>query len=191
MVGFSIDKNTLIGSDEDQAWKLHWERQVEILTQAERFEGVVLLCTNAPNERLSAASVMTKYKEQVNVEQTIDFIKSPVQIRPMWLHSPRRLAGLTLLIMIAVLVAALLEFQVRRHIAQTGELVRGLMPENRDTPYPSAQKLLGAFLSYALVIVHHPDGYEEVHYPKLRSVQQKIWNIMQLSLLSAPTLDSG
>ena len=182
---------TLTGSDEDQAWELRWERQSEVLTQAERFDGVMLLCTNVPTERLSAGDVMVKYKAQVNVEQTIDFIKSPVQIRPMWLHSPRRLAGLTLLIMIAVLVAGLLEYQVRRHIAQTGQLVQGLMPENRDNPYPTAKKLLRAFRSYALVIVRHSDGHEEVHYPKLRPVQQQIWNIMQLSLPSAPTLNTG
>jgi transposase len=182
---------TLTGTDEDQDWELHWERQAEVLTQAERFDGVMLLCTNVPAERLSAGDVMVKYKTQINVEQTIDFIKSPVQIRPMWLHSPKRLAGLTLLIMIAVLVASLLEYQVRRHIAQTGELVRGLMPENRDNPYPTAKKLLQAFRSYALVIVRHPDGREEVHYPKLRPVLQQIWDIMQLSLPSAPTLNTG
>lgn len=181
----------LTGSEEDQTWELHWERQAEVLARAERFDGVMLLCTNVPSERLSAAGGMIKYKEQINVEQTIDFIKSPVQIRPMWLHSPKRLAGLTLLIMIAVLVAALLEYQVRRHIAQTGDLVRGLMPENRDNPYPTAQKMLRAFRSYALVIVHHPDGHDEIHYPKLRPVQQQIWDIMQLSLPSAPTLNSG
>ena len=182
---------TLIGSDEDQAWELGWERQTKVLTQAERFDGVMLLCTNVPAERLSAGDVMSKYKTQINVEQTIDFIKSPVQIRPMWLHSPKRLAGLTLLIMIAVLVAGLLEYQVRRHVAQTGELVRGLMPENRDNPYPTAKKMLRAFRSYALVFVRHPDGQEEVHYPKLRPVQQQIWNIMQLSWPPTPTLDSG
>jgi transposase len=181
----------LTGSEEDQTWELHWERQAEILAQAECFDGVMLLCTNVPTERLSAADGMVKYKEQINVEQTIDFIKSPVQIRPMWLHSPKRLAGLTLLIMIAVLVAALLEYQVRRHIAQTGELVKGLIPENRDNPYPTAQKMLRAFRSYTLVIVHHPDGPEEIHYPKLRPVQQQIWDIMQISLQSAPTLNSG
>ena len=182
---------SLTGTDEDQDWELHWERQTKVLTRAERFDGIMLLCTNVPAERLATGEVMVKYKTQINVEQTIDFIKSPVQIRPMWLHSPKRLAGLTLLIMIAVLVAALLEYQVRHHIAQTGELVRGLMPENRDNPYPTAKKLLHAFRSYALVIVRHPDGREEVHYPKLRPVQQQIWDIMQLSLPSAPTLNTG
>ena len=181
----------LTGSAEDQTWELRWERHSTVLAQAERFDGVVLLCTNVPTERLSTAGVMTKYKTQINVEQTIDFIKSPVQIRPMWLHSPRRLAGLTLLIMIAVLMAGLLEYQVRRHVALTGELVRGLMPENRDNPYPTAKKILRSFQSYALVIVHHPDGREELHYPKLRPVPQQIWDIMQLSWPPVPTLDSG
>jgi transposase len=172
---------TLHGTDEDQAWELRWDRCPAVISQAERFDGIVLLCTTVPVERLSAGAVMIKYKGQVTVEQTIDFIKSPVQIRPMWLHSPRRLAGLTLLIMIAVLVAALLEYQIRRQIAQTGQLLNGLMPENRDNPYPTAKKLLQAFQDYALVIVRHADGHEDIHFPKLRPVQQQIWDMMGLS----------
>jgi transposase len=172
---------TLHGTDEDQAWELRWDRCPAVISQAERFDGIVLLCTTVPVERLTAGAVMTKYKEQVTVEQTIDFIKSPVQIRPMWLHAPRRLAGLTLLIMIAVLVAALLEYQIRRQIAQTGQLLNGLMPENRDNPYPTAKKMLQAFQDYALVIVRHADGHEDIHFPKLRPVQQQIWDMMGLS----------
>jgi len=172
---------TLHGSDEEQAWELRWERCLAVIRQAERFDGVALLCTTVPVERLAAGAVMIKYKEQVNVEQTIDFIKSPVQIRPMWLHAPRRLAGLTLLIMIAVLVAALLEYQIRRQIAQTGQLLTGLMPENRDNPYPTAKKMLKAFQDYALVIVRYADGHEDIHFPKLRPVQQQIWAMMGLS----------
>jgi len=172
---------TLQGTDEDQAWELRWACWPTVISQAERFDGIVLLCTTVPVERLAAGAVMTKYKEQVTVEQTIDFIKSPVQIRPMWLHTPRRLAGLTLLIMIAVLVAALLEYQIRRQIAQTGQLLNGLMPEHRDNPYPTAKKLLQAFQDYALVIVRHADGHEDIHFPKLRPVQQQIWDIMGLS----------
>jgi transposase len=127
---------------------------------------------------------MIKYKSQMNVEQTIDFIKSPVQIRPLWLHAPQRIAGLTLLIMIAVLVATLLEQAVRRWIAQTGERLKGVMPEQRDTAYPTATALLRVFTDYAWVIVRHADGVEEVHHPRLRPVQQQIWDILELSLPS-------
>lgn len=172
----------LLGKQEGQVQALWWGRQEGVIAEDERFDGVALLCTNVPRERLSAGEAMVKYKEQVNVEQTIDFIKSPVQIRPMWLHSPKRLMGLTLLIMIAVLVAALLEHQVRRWIAKTGELVRGLMPEKRDNPYPTAKAMLRAFNDYTLVVVRGGDR-EEIHCPKLRTVQQQIWDIMRLDPL--------
>jgi len=173
----------LSGTDENQDWQLHWEKAQDTIAESEHFDGIALLCTNVPVERLAASEVMTKYKEQVNVEQSIDFIKSPVQIRPMWLHSPQRLAGLTLLIMIAVLVAALLEHQVRRSIAKTGRLVRGLRPEGRDDPYPTAKALLKAFRHYAVVIVRYGTRRQEIHHPKLRPVQQQIWNIMDFDPL--------
>ncbi len=69
-----------------------------MVTTTAEFDGIALLCTNAPVADLSAGQAMIKYKDQVSVEQTIDFIKSPVQIRPLWLHSPKRIDGLTLLI---------------------------------------------------------------------------------------------
>jgi transposase len=168
----------------EQGWGLQWQARQEALVDAACFDGVALLCTNVAPERLSAGDVMVKYKSQVHVEQTIDFIKSPVQIRPLWLHSPQRIAGLTLLIMIAVLVATLLEQAVRRWIAQTGERLKGVMPEQRDTAYPTATALLRVFADYAWVLVRHADGVEEVHHPRLRPVQQQIWDILELSLPS-------
>ena len=173
---------TLIGTDEEQNWSLHWEQLKDVIKEAQCFDGIALLCTNVPATRLSSEMVIAKYKQQVGVEQTIDFIKSPVQIRPMWLHSPKRLAGLTLLIMIAVLIAALLEYQVRRWIAKTGQLLKGLMPEKRDNRYPTAKAILRACNDYAIVI-HRYRGREKIYYPKLRPVQQQIWSILGLAPL--------
>jgi transposase len=170
----------LEGTDADQAWHLTWTARQAALDQAACFDGVVLLCSNVPPDRCSAAELVLRHKGQIGVEQTIDFLKSPIQIRPMWLHSPRRIAGLTLLIMLAVLLAALVEHQVRAWIARTGELLRGVLPERRDTPYPTATALLRAFRDYALVVIHFANGATEVHYPKLRPLQQQIWTIMGL-----------
>jgi transposase len=175
---------TLTEPTAESGWRLQWEVRQAAVSDAACFDGVALLCSNVPHARLRAGAVLVKYKSQVNVEQTIDFIKSPVQIRPLWLHAPQRIAGLTLLIMIAVLVATLLEQQVRRWIGETGELLHGLMPEQRDTARPTATALLRAFADYALVLVRRSDGVEEVHYPRLRPVQQKIWDILELSLPS-------
>ena len=177
------------GKDRPEA--LWWGAKEEAVAAAEQFDGIALLCTNVPQDRLSDGEALAKYKEQVQVEQTLDFLKSPIQVRPMWLHSPKRLAGLTLLIMVAVLVAALLEHQVRRWVQGSGQLLRGLMPERRNTPYPTARALLWAFQGYALVLVIHSSGEEEVHYPKLQPVQQQVWEIMGLDPLPGQTLSGG
>jgi len=169
---------SLSGSDEKQDWQLIWSQNTAAVAQVERFDGIVLLCTNLPAERLSSGGVVEKYKEQVQPEQAFDFIKSPIEIRPMWLHSPQRIAGLTLLIMLAVLLASLIEYRVRQEIAANKKLLKGLMPENRDNPYPTAEKLLKAFQDYTIVILRYPDGQEEIHYPKLRPVQQQILGLL-------------
>ncbi len=184
-------RSTLEGTEGSGDWVLHWERDEGALTEAARFDGVTVLCTNVPPARLSAAAGMCKYREQVRVEQTIDFLKSPVQIRPMWLHSPQRLAGLTLLIMIAVLVASLVEVEVRHWIATTGCLVTGLKPEGRDNAYPTATTILRAFADYALVTIRHPSGEETVHYPQLRPVQQQLWEILKLPPLPSQPHRAG
>jgi len=168
----------LTGSEEKQDWQLTWARHCEAIDQEARFDGLVLLCTNVPLERLTPGAVVKKYKEQVAAEQTFDFIKSPVQIRPLWLHSPQRLAGLTFLIMLAVLIASLIEYHVRQHIAKNKKLLKGLMPENRDNPYPTAEKLLKAFQDYSLVVTRFSDGRYQVHYPTPRPIQRQILDIL-------------
>ena len=173
---------TLSGTDAKQKWRLKWQLIEPALAENQKFDGIALFCTNVPQQRLDAPAVIIKYKTQIHVEQSIDFIKSPIHIRPLWLHSPRRIAGLTLLIMIAVLLASLLEFQVRRHLAQTGDLIHGLMSEKRDNPFPTATALLRAFQHYALVIILHHDGSHELYEPAFTPVQQHIWNILQLAL---------
>ena len=169
---------TLEGSDESQGWVLRWQRQEEAIQAEEHFDGVALYCTNATAERLPLEEVVLRYKEQICVEQTIDFVKSPVQVRPMWLHKPKRLAGLLLLIMIATLVAGLLEHQVRRWIARTGEKIAGLMPEGRANNYPTARAILSAFRNYSLVMVQRGEGETEAHPCRMRPVQKKIWAIV-------------
>jgi len=171
---------TLTGTEGERDWRLSWERDLEAIKTAACFDGVSLMCTNAPEQELSANEAQQKYKEQIGVEQTIDFIKSPVQIRPTWLHLPKRIAGLTLLIMIAVLVAMLLEFEVRRLLNGQNKKIEGLRPEGRKNPAPTAKSLLRAFSDYSLVIVKHADGTQEIHYPKFRPVAQQIWDLLNL-----------
>jgi hypothetical protein len=158
---------TLAGAEGSSRWELRWEQAEAAIREAAQFDGVTVRVTNVGLERLGAEGAMRKYREQVCVEQTIDFLKSPVQIRPMWLHKPKRLAGL-------------LETRVRHWIQETGGLVTRLKPEGRDNAYPTAQALLRAFADSTLVVIQQAVGQETVHYPTVCPVQQQIWDILKL-----------
>jgi transposase len=170
----------LSGSEEQPDWHLSWTLNAQAIAEAACLDGIALVCSNVVSSRLSAGEVVKKYKQQVSVEQTIDFIKSPIQIRPMWLQCPQRLAGLTFLIMLAVLIASLIEYRVRQEIAKTQQPLQGLMPENRDTLFPTAEKLLKAFQDYCFVITRLADGSHQVHFPKPRPIQKQILDIFGL-----------
>jgi hypothetical protein len=45
---------TLSGTDEAQDWQLHWEKVQDAITQSGRFDGIALLCTNVPVERVAS-----------------------------------------------------------------------------------------------------------------------------------------
>lgn len=173
-------KYTLVGTEGERDWQLQWERDEATIAEETKFDGISLMCTNTPENDLSANEVVSKYKEQIQVEQTIDFIKSPVELRPTWLHNPKRIAGLTLLIMIAVLVAMLLEHQVRRLLKEQQKKIDGLRPEGRKDPSPTAKSLLRSFSDYSLVVIKYDDGSQEIRYPKFKHVPQQIWDLLGL-----------
>jgi transposase len=173
-------KYTLTGTEGGRDWRLQWERDETKIAEESKFDGVSLMCTNTPKSDLSANEVVSKYKEQIQVEQTIDFIKSPVELRPTWLHNPKRIAGLTLLIMIAVLVAMLLEYEVRRLLREKKKKIDGLRPEGRKDPAPTAKSLLRSFSDYSLVVIKYSDGSQEIRYPKFKHVPQQIWDLLGL-----------
>jgi len=82
--------------------------------------------------------------------------------------------------MIAVLIAMLLEFEVRRLLKEENKKIEGLRPEGRNDPSPTAKSLLRAFSDYSLVVVKHADGTQETYYPKFKPVPQQIWDLLGL-----------
>ena len=132
--------------------RLKWTLNRKRLQAEAQWDGVYSVLTNLPEETHAASAVLEIYKDQHQVEGRFrDLNQLPVRVRPLWLKRPDRLETLVFLIMLAVLVFALLERQVRRVIAQTGQKITGLMPEKRDTTTPKGGRLLKAFDSLSVV----------------------------------------
>jgi hypothetical protein len=74
----------------------------------------------------------------------------PIQVRPIWLHQPRRIESLIFVVMIALYLFALIEREARRVVRETGQVFIGPRPDGRDKLPVTAARLFEVFAHLSL-----------------------------------------
>jgi transposase len=139
--------------------------------------------TNMPIEQLSMEQAVQAYREEYQIEHNFARLKGKtLSLSPMYLQDNTRAAGLVRLLSIALRILTLLEFVVRRKLAEQTRSLPGLFAGNpmRETSRPTAEAILKAFKEINLTSVSMG---EQVYYhvSPLSALQQTI-----LSLLGFP-----
>lgn len=140
--------------------------------------------SNAPVDLYSDPDLVLTYRRQPRLERGISRLKSRnLHIRPVFLHDQQRICGLTWLLFLALRVVVLLEFRVRRELAQRQEQIVGLNPASKTqaTDLPTTERLLKAFGNITFSIIQQDEAIL-YHVTPLTPTQQHI-----LSLLHLPT----
>ena len=97
----------------------------------------------------------------------------------MYLRDDDRIVGLIRLLTIGLRVLTLVEFTVRRRLAQEHTQLAGLYAANptRATARPTAERLLEAFEGVTFATVHRP-GQVMYHLSPLTDLQQRILTLL-------------
>jgi transposase len=88
------------------------ERNDDAIAEAERLDGRYCLVSN--DHTLTADELFAAYKRQHLIEGRFADFKGPLAVRPVFLHTNRRIAALVGVISLALLLYALVERTVRR-----------------------------------------------------------------------------
>jgi transposase len=140
-----------------------WRLNHAALTQDAGFDGIYGLLTNDTSPEASLHRVFHDYKGQPKVEGRFHAVKAlPIQVRPLWLHQPKRIASLIFVVMVALFIFALIEREARRAVQTTGEPFRGVRPDGRDQLPITTPVLFDAFQSLTLVTQRLRVG-DEIH----------------------------
>ena len=123
--------------------RLHLDMDDQALRDAARFDGLFPLVTNHPT--LGLRTALDIYKRQPFLEQRHEQLKSVLDVAPVFLKSPRRIAALMMIYYLALLVSALLERETRRRMKDKGIASLPLYPEARHCKAPTAEVILSAF----------------------------------------------
>lgn len=161
------------------------EPDAEAIRRVEALLGWRVYVTNQPAAQLNLEQAVLAYREEYLTEHSFGRLKGkPLSLSPMYLQDDRRATGLVRLLSLGVRLLTLLEFTVRRNLAQTGETLSGVYAGNpkRATARPSATLMLEAFEHISLSVIKIGSQVHR-HLTPLTEAQQKI-----LALLGFPDL---
>ena len=171
-------------TDGEQGMEVRWHLDQKQLREDELFDGIYGLLTNQTAAEASSQKVFQEYKGQSKVEGRFRGVKHPpLQIRPLWLHQPKRIESLLLVVMVALFLFALIEREARRVVQDTGQVFTGLRPEGRDKLPVTAERLFEVFGPLSLVKQRLRLGAEIVELvtpATLSPIQAQILDRLQL-----------
>lgn len=167
------------------------EREVKVIShiEEERLEEAMTLlgwrvyATNALKEKLSLAEGVICYRSSQRIEGGFGRLKNyPLSLLPSYLEREDHVKGLVRLLSLGLRVLTLLEFVVRRELAQQKEEISGLYPGNpkRSTTRPSTELLLHAFEELTLTFL--TGSLNTIHLTPLSPVQKRIMELLGLPL---------
>lgn len=163
-----------------QQFTLQFQRQEQLISEAEALVGWRIYVTNTSVERLPLPTAVAYYRDQWRLERGFHrFKRGNLPALPIYLQSEQRIIGLMFLLTIALRVFTLIEFVVQRQLQGQPQGLTGLYEGNpkRATHRPTAERLLAAFCH--LTLYHYRDGPFDI--TPLNDLQLTI-----LSLMSVP-----
>jgi transposase len=119
------------------------EENAEAVKEAACRDGLFPLITN--NETATLVEVLEKYKYQPFLEKRHEQLKSVLEVAPVWLKKPERVASLLLLYYVALLLYALVERELRQKMKAANLKALHLYPEGRPARQPTTDLMMASF----------------------------------------------
>src|SRR5690606_26092087 len=107
------------------------QEDVAAIKAAARADGLFPLVTNS--ETLTPKAALDIYKQQPFLEKRHQQLKSVLEMAPVYLKSPTRVAALLLLDYLALLIYSLIERDVRKRMRKAKIASLPLYPEERKS----------------------------------------------------------
>jgi len=171
-------------SEEKVRYQVHVTQRETDIEQAKRRLGWRVYATNALAGKLSLTQAVLAYRGQYLAERPFARLKGPLlALLPLYVQRDDHAKGLIQLLTLALRLLVILEFVVRRSLAEQNETLSGLYDGNpkRSTATPSAELLLRAFEHINLSTLTRAGQVVAQQLTPLNDVQVRILELLDLS----------
>ena len=163
-------------------FKVEWILDQSALEQALSRCGYYPLLTNQSPEQLSIEDAMLAHKKQYKSEHTFRRAKGPLNIEPVYLHTPERIEAFLLLFKIALQMVVLIERTARKNIRERDYGLDNFMPNRVDVRNPRSEYLLKEFEDIVKGELPLPDGNTYGFVSELNALQRDILAVLEVPL---------
>ncbi len=132
------------------------------------------------DQQLDDAAVLAAYRYQPNLERRHHLLKSVQDAAPVLLHSPARIEALFCCQFLALLLAALIERELRKGMTRAALDTIELYPELRSCSAPSTERILEIFATTARHHLYHDGALVKTFQPELTPQQQHVLDLLGL-----------
>jgi transposase len=156
---------------------LAWEENQEALEREKRLDGRYALYTSLDAEKVPALEVLRRWKQQGDIERRFSDWKGPLQVHPVFLKTPKRIAALILLLHLALMIYCLIEREARRRLAEQGQTKLPRLLAGHVDAIPTGENILRA-LQGILLLVEEGQHERERWLNPLRPEQHNLLRLL-------------
>jgi len=172
-------KDTEYHKETKHEFHLSWGARPDTIQWDSRIDGIFPLMTNVTNPSLR--EILEIYKFQPYLEKRNSQLKSVLEVVPVWLKSPERIASFLTLVFLALLVSSLIERETRKVMAANGLASLPIYPEERECQRPTAEKVLQLFDGIRRSRLFEDGNLVESFWDKLNSTQTEVLRLLSIS----------
>jgi transposase len=167
-----------------------------VITRVERDEAAItarrhrlgwrVYATNAPVHRLTLAETVLHYRQGWCLERDFHLVKDlPLGLSPLFVWKDDQIKGMVRLLTLALRLLTLIEYQVRRGLAEEQATLTGLYEgqPSRSTDRPTGKRILKAFARAKITLLRvELDTGVEWHMTPLSPLHKRILGYLKLPL---------
>ncbi|MFH1395220.1 MAG: IS1634 family transposase, partial [Candidatus Omnitrophota bacterium] len=128
-------------------YELQWFLNQEIVKKKANADGFFPLITNI--KELCMRDIFKRYKYQPYLEKRHSYLKSVLEVAPVYLKTPERIEALLFLYYVALIIYALIERDMQKALKKAGIKSIPIYPEQRECRRPSAERILETFQNFS------------------------------------------
>lgn len=156
--------------------------EVAILAQRSSL-GWQVYATNTPQEAITYQGCVWKYRHQSHIESRFDDLRNKViPLLPVFLQKDQRIKGLVNILMMALKVCSMIEYQIAKALKEQKEELKGVYEgnPNRGTTRPSAKRVLTAFEGISISLIFVNKQLQFALMTNLEQVQVRILDLLNI-----------